>query len=159
MKARTSIGFDIGNVAAHCVVKEGVPSIVKPWTWTKGPVPERWATWHSHCVDAIKPHVGSNLVVGYEEQIFAGGIKATDTLKAYMTILELVCAQLGVECHGIVPTKLKKVATGNGKAGKDDMKTFLRLWCKMGNVGFNEDMDEHMVDATWVAIWAYKHVK
>jgi Holliday junction resolvasome RuvABC endonuclease subunit len=56
----------------------------------------------------------------YEKPFLRGGA-ASDFLKGFMLIIRMVAVECGASYKGIMGTTLKKYATGNGRASKEDM--------------------------------------
>lgn len=71
------------------------------------------------------------------------------------TILEKAAARSGIDYLGVKPSDAKKFATGSGNASKDAMREAIReRYYEVKPPKPAEEMDEHEVDATWVAAYA-----
>jgi Holliday junction resolvasome RuvABC endonuclease subunit len=92
----------------------------------------RWLTQmiQEHSIDQV-----------YFERVYAhSGTEAAHLYGYFMYTLAAVCEELHVKCTGIPVTTIKKYATGNGRATKEEMVDFAR------RCGFNP-VDDNAADA------------
>ena len=78
----------------------------------------RFMYWFGHPTPFIFPY---HTLVVYEQPHFRGG-PATRLLLGMAGIVEATCAEYGIRCESIHSATLKKWATGNGRASKDEMR-------------------------------------
>lgn len=72
-------------------------------------------------------------------------------LYGLVSIVELVCGDLGVACYESQPGTLKKELTGNGKAEKDDMvRAALKMGCRISQLPKGDYVHD---EADAVAAW------
>jgi Holliday junction resolvasome RuvABC endonuclease subunit len=77
----------------------------------------------------------------YFERVYAhSGTQAAHLYGYFMHTLAAICEELHVKCTGIPVTTIKKYATGNGRATKEEMMDFAR------QRGFNP-VDDNSADA------------
>lgn len=96
-----------------------------------------------------KPHIVT--VKGRPTIVQNASIKDRRRLYGLVSIVELVCGDLGVACYESSPGELKKELTGNGSAEKDDMvRAALKMGCQISQLpkgGYVHD------EADAVAAW------
>lgn len=98
--------------------------------------------WLKIAFEQMEENGGVDVIV--YERPFARGQHATRSLWGVAGILEALAGAYGIPCIDYTPTEIKKHATGNGSADKDDM--ILAAACT-GYMGDNE----HEADA-WCAL-------
>ena len=160
-RKRSVIAIDPGDNLAFCHVLDGRPHEVGGWTWKQkrgmsaGMRYLKFIPYFTRLLNRIQNE--SQILAVACEQMFHRGGAASDVLKGYEIQIQTVCAKLGVE-HLLAPiSAVKKFATGKGNAKKAAMARYLELWLKRHNLGYKA-MSEDMVDATWIALWAWREV-
>ena len=81
----------------------------------------RLARFDSYLGQAIHLHSVIPELVAYEEVCHHSSYKAAHLYGAFIGILQLRCYQADIECRGYPVGTIKKFATGNGRASKEDM--------------------------------------
>lgn len=147
------IGIDPGGTTGVAVVDRIQPGIVQPvdmFHW-KNPKPERKTRFAEFEVQLHRWRNLFNPDVVIFEVPFMRGRAATRVLYGYCGLIESVftpyCAVLDVE----VPT-LKKWATDDGKANKEDMILAARSW------GARTE-NEHEADAFLISMYAAEKIQ
>ena len=96
-----------------------------------------------------------SVVFAYESVARHIGTKAAHSYGGYLALLQMFCYRRELPCHGVPVGTLKKYATGNGRASKNEMvkatndKYKLKLRMK----------DNNEADAIWVADWCWNEIK
>ena len=91
-------------------------------------------------------------IVAYESPHFRGG-PATRLLLGMAGVIEAACAMHGVRCESVHSATLKKWATGNGRASKDEMRGAAQKFSDKAWIDDNE------VDAYLIMRWAQETFK
>lgn len=91
-------------------------------------------------------------LVAYEQPHFRGG-PATRLLLGMAGIVEAKCAEKGIRCESVHSATLKKWATGNGRASKDEMRGAAQKFSDKAWIDDNE------VDAYLMMRWAQETFK
>ena len=128
---RSVVGVDPGDNFAYCRVINGIPHDVGAWTWVqkRGMSPgARFLTFVPFFTNLLHrwQSDGPIEVVGIEQMFHRGGY-ASDVLKGYELNAQTVCAKLKIEHIPAPISAVKKYATGNGRASKAAMRTFLEV--------------------------------
>lgn len=113
-------GFAIFTTQAESVhATTTILSGIKTFEFKRGDSPDiRFLKFQSWLKRVVKRY-GITLII-YEKPFLRGGA-ASDFLKGFMLIIRMVAVECDVSYQGIMGTTLKKYATGNGRASKEEM--------------------------------------
>ena len=141
---------------------EHVESGVEDWTGPEdddsyGSRFNRFFDWL--CVDG-PPHdlmPGATLV--FEDQLGAGqrNMAARMLGVGYQAVIMMEAANMGWKLRTVAPSQLKKWATGNGRAGTDDMIEAAEEWCRRWEIG-DTITDDNVADALLLLAFAREEV-
>ena len=81
----------------------------------------RFRSWLMAILSTTIDHERFINLVAYEEINFFRGIDASLVYGGMLGILQEVCTQINMDYKGVMPSELKKWATGKGNANKDLM--------------------------------------
>lgn len=81
---------------------------------------ERLAAIHQEAGDLMRAHRPQAVYV--EDQYLGRSVATFKTLCAVRGAIEAACGECGVPCREITPAAVKKTATGNGSATKDEVR-------------------------------------
>ncbi len=98
----------------------------------------------------LKAPKGFDVVV--YERPFARGLHATRSLWGYAGVIEAIATKHGCAVLDILPSSIKKHATGSGRASKEDMIA----WAKKTH---SLKLDEHAADALAVLDYGTKNME
>jgi Holliday junction resolvasome RuvABC endonuclease subunit len=91
--------------------------------------------------------------VYYEHVKSHKGIFAAHVYGGFQAILMMECFAQKIQCCGIAVGSIKKFATGNGRASKENMLDFAKLKCKTSNVNV---IDHNAADSLAVVLCGLK---
>lgn len=115
------------------------------------PLPDRLLNFRGYLIDMIlskAPHI-----IVYEVAHHRGG-PATRSGIGMETVLLMEARKMEVTTHGLHSASLKKWATGNGRASKDDMVAIASE-----RDGFSVITNDDEADAVHLARWGVAHVE
>jgi Holliday junction resolvasome RuvABC endonuclease subunit len=135
----STLALDLGSATGYAIWKDGQITIgTKKLRRDKEASGVRALDFYRWLTQTIREH-GINQV--YFERVYAhSGAEAAHLYGYFMHTLAAVCEELHVKCTGIPVTTIKKYATGNGRATKEEMMNFAR------RCGFNP-IDDNAADA------------
>ena len=141
----TKTGYALYDTKLGGITESGVQDFAKKRGESNGIMFLRFRKWLNELVDLC----GTVDLIVYEQAHFRGGA-ATEICVGLQTRAQEIAAQVGIESAPVKTNTLKKFATGNGRAGKDEMveaaKPFLG----------RDPVDDNEADAVHVAMWGAK---
>lgn len=144
------LALDLGTSTGFAILKDGtIISGTKKLRQSKSASGLRFLDFRLWLIEVIKAH-GINEI--YYERVYRHcGTEAGHVYGGFMYCLATVCEEFGIRCTGIPVTTIKKHATGNGKATKEDMIKAAR------NGGFNP-LDDNEADSLAILMVAIKQL-
>jgi Holliday junction resolvasome RuvABC endonuclease subunit len=119
------LALDLGTKMWVAIWKyEEILSGVKRLHHDKESSGSRFLDFRNWLIEVIQAH---NIYMVYFERVY--GHKGTDAAHVYggfMYMLAAVCEEFNVKCVGIPVSTIKKIATGNGRASKEDVIAFVK---------------------------------
>lgn len=113
-------GYAIWTTKGHGVYNTSTRlSGVVEFTFKRGDSPDVRFLEFQKWIEKRVNQCGIDLII-YEKPFLRGGA-ASDFLKGFMLIIRMVAVRRGISYKGIMGTTLKKFATGNGRASKEQM--------------------------------------
>lgn len=88
------------------------------------------------------------------EQPFRIKGPTAEILSGYVILIKMLCCALNVGVFEVPPKGLKKYATNNGVATKEEMRLALRKVVSPEKRSAVSSMSDHTVDAIWAALYA-----
>lgn len=152
---RRIIGIDPGTTRlGYAVVELKGKDIVDVITGSitfKGTLPDRMNLLYRFLQDLLK---GSVWAVAMEDIYSSRNPRASFAVAEVKGIIKLFCSLGGIKVFEYPPAEVKKRISGNGRAGKAQMRRALKFW--VGNVKIP---DAHSADALAVAIHCVRSLR
>ncbi len=147
------LALDLGATTGFALVEEGKVLSWGEKTFT-GDRPQRFRAFRRWLLGYLTDNNPDTVIY---ERPFCRGLHATRSLWGMAGIVEEVVVDCAA-CLDIVPTTLKKWATGGGRASKQDMIRCAKR--NLGKWGDDEDhLGEHEADAIILGLYAAENIE
>jgi Holliday junction resolvasome RuvABC endonuclease subunit len=145
------LALDLGTKTGFAIYNgESIVSGTKKLRNSKSASGLRFVDFRRWLIDTIKSYRINEI---YYERVYRHcGTEAGHVYGGFLYHLAAVVEELNVKCTGIPVSTIKKLATGNGKATKEDMMKAAR------NNGFNP-LDDNEADSLAILMIALKRLK
>jgi Holliday junction resolvasome RuvABC endonuclease subunit len=129
------LALDLGSKTGFAILKDGRITIgTKKLRHDRHASGVRALDFYRWLTQMIREHSISQV---YFERVYAhSGVEAAHLYGYFMHTLAAVCEEMRIRCVGIPVTTIKKYATGNGRATKEEMIAAAR------SRGFNPQTDD-----------------
>lgn len=149
------LALDLGATTGWAIVSNGVQLYGEEHF--RGLRPERFVAFHAWLDDLMNDRLFDYVIF---ERPFSRGLHTTRSLWGMAGIVELLAEKHGHPCLDIVPSTLKKWATGNGRACKKDMMHAAHYKI----IAYHRHIDdaplrEHEADAIILGLYAAENIE
>lgn len=150
------LGIDSSTKAIHCVGLRKNGKLVGKWAVrSKSPdTLKRYNELMNDFRDLLNDLIDKyeDLKVYVEDVIYIQNPITTINLAKIVSMIQVICTELGIEYNIVMNRTWKKEVVGNGAAKKEDIKKFA-----IRQFGLEDGLDQDFYDASCLSLYGIRH--